>query len=84
MAELGREIATVRVEQGRLEARTGALEEGYGRLTRWKSEVDSRLSGEEVDRAEMVRVVTDVFSQRVANKRTGPMAEVSDGLGSRV
>ena len=74
VAELGREIATVRVEQGRLDARTGALEAGQERLNRWASAVDSRLSVEEVDRAAMVRAVTDVFGenlrfQRGANKR---------------
>ena len=78
MAELGREIDTVRVEQGRLEARTGALEEGYGRLTRWKSAIDARLTGEEVDRAEMVRVVTEVFSQRTTHKRSGATAGMTD------
>ena len=89
VAELGREIATVRVEQGRLDARTGALEAGQERLNRWASVVDSRLSVEEVDRAAMVRAVTDIFgetlrSQRVAAKRTGDMAGVTDGSGSRV
>ena len=89
VAELGRVIDTVRVEQGRLEARTGALEAGQERLNRWASAVDSRLSLEEVDRAAMVRAVTDIFGenlrlQRVTTKRTGDMAGVTDGSGSRV
>ena len=82
-SELGREISTLRAGQGSLEARCGALEASQERISRWASEVDSRLSVEEVERAAMVRAVTDIFgetlrSQRGGTKRTGATAGVSD------